>query len=197
MSIIKLQNAMLARELLNKWRRNEDWLETFIIEGRITAYTFKGRDHYGVYVDDYYHEGYLWQENVTVVFDPDEIERIERDHPEVITSPPPPRPSWPTPPLTAPKVTMPFATPPAGAAPPPHLAKAHLSTVEPLCPGAGRKTPGELLQLHEREPQRWTLKALAEEFGGDPTEPFSTKKSRIVRALEKAKKERGDSGSDA
>lgn len=53
------------------------------------------------------------------------------------------------------------------------------------------KSPEELLLLHEREPQRWTLKALYEEYYPSlPENTKSAKKAWITRQLKKAKQAR-------
>lgn len=55
----------------------------------------------------------------------------------------------------------------------------------------GPKTSEELLLLHEKDPQKWTLRKLAEScYPGGQSAPFNTKKSWLQRQLKKAKKDR-------
>jgi len=190
--------------LMRKWRRNLQYIRDMILDGTLTPLTLERKTPEGFLcghdVDMGGFEPRPWKQfgaELDVYFDRDEIERIENEHPEVIAPPPPPSPSWLAPPLIAPKVTGPLSPPPARPAPSLDLATPRDSPVGPSSPRIGGKTPEELLQLHERASKRWTLKALADEFGGEPTEPFLTRKSRIVRALSKAKKERGTPDADA
>ena len=94
-----IHRIVTLKELYDRWRRNKYWLDDFCLRDGIEVYVVNFKTSHedinrGRILDYYVIGGYSPGifERSDVVFARDDVERIEKEHPEVIAPPPPPVP---------------------------------------------------------------------------------------------------------